>query len=664
MYLLEVSVPEATVKGDCTISFGSQTSIIEVPFRNKVTFKHPEPQKVKLHLTFSSLSHEVHRFEVPVRNFFVQGLLDEWFSIDADPMESPVRRRNFYEEEYLQASISTKGSSPDKKSVRRFRVVCTIKKQGEEEAADDCHKCLQFEKLLDAVQKENEQLKNARLKAGRRGASMSVEELDEARQNTVEYGKWAHELQVLRLQLKESQQKRLELQSLLAEASAQTRETAEDFTAKVQYLSNEVRAANAASRPEQATSEALALQAELTALKAELSSKKLGASNLSSLKGALERAKASMNFADEQVKRLTAESRAKTEEFRAVEVEWEKINSELTEERRGLRERLDQLVVKLRAKSDESEAYHIEICKLKARLAERELAAELATTQDQAAARHEERARDLEEQNEALLQTLRETEEEQKATLTQIKHQIVALERERKLLEAKAERTAESFRQHEAELTELRADNLKLKALAVVQERDVKGRSDREQLAEQLKVYEQASQNVKDELTQQVEVLTDELILQADKAEQAQRQLTELQAQSPREKERSRRSRYSASKNDPVDSALADYLNRYSDLPVEFKREEPGVYLFGTRKVIVRLEQGRIVVRVGGGYMTLEEFVEVYSPLEVQKLSESMELGRSSSVERIRAHLVSKLNEGWNPCIGVSRRRSPSPLRS
>jgi hypothetical protein len=662
MYLLEVSVPEATVKGDCTLSFGSQTSIIEVPFRNTVTFKHPEPQKVKLHFTFSSLSHEVHRFEVPVRNFFVQGLLDEWFSIDPDPNESPVRRRNFYEEEYLQASTSTKGSSPDRKSGRRFRVVCTVKKQEEEEGAD-CQKCLQFEKLLDALQKENEQLKSSRLKASRRGASISVEELDEARQNTMEYGKWAHELQVLRLQLKESQQKRLELQSLLAEASAQTRATAEDFTAKVQYLSDEVRAATSRGKAEQSTSESLALQAELTALKAELSSKKLGVYNFSSVKGALERAKASMGYADEQVKRLTAESRAKTEEFRAVEEEWEKINSELTEERRGLRERLDQLVVKLRAKSDESEAIHIENCRLKARLAERELTAELVATQDQVVTRHEARARDLEERNEALLQTLMETEEGHRATITQIKQQIAALERERKSLEAKAERTAESLRHNQTELTELRADNLKLKALAAVQERDVKGRSDREQLAEQLKVYEQVSQDVKDKLTQQVEVLTDELILQADKAEQALRQITELQAQSSKEEERSRRSRYKASKNDPVDSALADYINRYSDLPVEFKREEPGVYLFGTRKIIVRLEQGRVIVRVGGGYMTLEEFVEVYTPMEVQKLSQSMELGRSSSVERVRAHLVSKLNEGWNPCIGVSHRRSPSPLR-
>ena len=41
-----------------------------------------------------------------------------------------------------------------------------------------------------------------------------------------------------------------------------------------------------------------------------------------------------------------------------------------------------------------------------------------------------------------------------------------------------------------------------------------------------------------------------------------------------------------------------------------FMRESTGVYEFGTKKVEVKVTKGKILIRVGGGYMGIDEFLE------------------------------------------------------
>lgn len=43
-----------------------------------------------------------------------------------------------------------------------------------------------------------------------------------------------------------------------------------------------------------------------------------------------------------------------------------------------------------------------------------------------------------------------------------------------------------------------------------------------------------------------------------------------------------------------------------------FEREANGVYRHNKRRVFMKLEQETIVIRVGGGYLTLDEFVHKY----------------------------------------------------
>jgi len=41
-----------------------------------------------------------------------------------------------------------------------------------------------------------------------------------------------------------------------------------------------------------------------------------------------------------------------------------------------------------------------------------------------------------------------------------------------------------------------------------------------------------------------------------------------------------------------------------------FMRESTGVYEFGSKRVNVRIEQGKIKIRVGGGYLAIDEFLD------------------------------------------------------
>ena len=67
-----------------------------------------------------------------------------------------------------------------------------------------------------------------------------------------------------------------------------------------------------------------------------------------------------------------------------------------------------------------------------------------------------------------------------------------------------------------------------------------------------------------------------------------------------------------------------------------FMRESEGVYEFGSKRVNVRIEKGRIKIRVGGGYLSIDEFLDQNTPIELEKLERRDPLKRFS--ERILAN--------------------------
>ena len=50
------------------------------------------------------------------------------------------------------------------------------------------------------------------------------------------------------------------------------------------------------------------------------------------------------------------------------------------------------------------------------------------------------------------------------------------------------------------------------------------------------------------------------------------------------------------------------------------KKLSDGYYLFGTRKIFAKVLNGRLIIRVGGGYVVIEEFISQYAEKELQAM--------------------------------------------
>lgn len=100
---------------------------------------------------------------------------------------------------------------------------------------------------------------------------------------------------------------------------------------------------------------------------------------------------------------------------------------------------------------------------------------------------------------------------------------------------------------------------------------------------------------------------------------------------------------YKVTKGDLVDELLAKYIN-LTQCPVPIKRLGNGYYLFGTKKIFAKIMNGKLVIRVGGGFMIIEEFIATYAEQELNKMrkmqngedvaSSGMFSGRSGSARR------------------------------
>ena len=64
---------------------------------------------------------------------------------------------------------------------------------------------------------------------------------------------------------------------------------------------------------------------------------------------------------------------------------------------------------------------------------------------------------------------------------------------------------------------------------------------------------------------------------------------------------------------------------------VMFTRESEGVYKFGTKRIIIKIEQDKVIVRVGGGYLEFDEFLELYGAGEIEKVSKIRYIDTSKS---------------------------------
>ena len=89
-------------------------------------------------------------------------------------------------------------------------------------------------------------------------------------------------------------------------------------------------------------------------------------------------------------------------------------------------------------------------------------------------------------------------------------------------------------------------------------------------------------------------------------------------------------------RSDPIDCKVADFLNHHTDrakFRIMFKREigASGVYYFGTKKIQIAQHREALKVRVGGGYIDIDEFVDKYTQGEIDKLDRSSPVRKLAS---------------------------------
>ena len=103
---------------------------------------------------------------------------------------------------------------------------------------------------------------------------------------------------------------------------------------------------------------------------------------------------------------------------------------------------------------------------------------------------------------------------------------------------------------------------------------------------------------------------------------------------------------YIGHREDKIDKAVAKYINKKfpekGRMGIMFLRETEGVYQFGSRRVHVKVERGdQVLVRTGGGFMHIDEFVEQFTDSELEKIDRRNVLDRFTdkvNVQNIVAH--------------------------
>lgn len=65
---------------------------------------------------------------------------------------------------------------------------------------------------------------------------------------------------------------------------------------------------------------------------------------------------------------------------------------------------------------------------------------------------------------------------------------------------------------------------------------------------------------------------------------------------------------------------LSHYINQ-ANCPVPIRKIGNGFYLFGTKKIYAKILNGKLVIRVGGGFMIIEEFIATYAEAEMNKIN-------------------------------------------
>lgn len=124
---------------------------------------------------------------------------------------------------------------------------------------------------------------------------------------------------------------------------------------------------------------------------------------------------------------------------------------------------------------------------------------------------------------------------------------------------------------------------------------------------------------------------------------------------------------YIPAKGDMIDKKIAEYINNYPDrqkLKIMFMRESEGVYQFGTKRIGVKVAKDKIEIRVGGGFLSIDEFLDQYTPAELEKLERKDPIKRTAERLAVQKTLIGKEQRESSPIASNSSPRRNSTANS
>ena len=106
--------------------------------------------------------------------------------------------------------------------------------------------------------------------------------------------------------------------------------------------------------------------------------------------------------------------------------------------------------------------------------------------------------------------------------------------------------------------------------------------------------------------------------------------------------------KYEAVKGDEIDELFVQHLNK-ADIDLEIKRLGYGQYMFGTKKISVKMLNGKLLIRVGGGQgcMSVDDFIEQYGRREMFKMKgQELEVIFKLKDNLLNANVFNQTNSG------------------
>ena len=317
---------------------------------------------------------------------------------------------------------------------------------------------------------------------------------------------------------------------------------------------------------------------------------------------------------NESIKKERDEARVRTEEINKELKTTTEANEKLCKKIQGIKNRLtDQQEVKNQAKVSTA-AY----------LAESAKRDEINQKLDILTTELEKQGKDINSKQQELLKTKRISAKKiaEFEIIVESKEQEI-LEIRKKLLEVSTRKISqEQICCIRADLDQMMADLEKLKKVHeesrafMLRDMEAGGKILH---SESEKVYAQA---------QKLEYMIDTVDKQAEEIDGLKNSMSEVKKRNPP---------YVPAKDDLVDAALADYLNsREAPVPIKFVRQDGGNYLYGSKKIYIKIETGRLLVRVGGGFTSIDEFLSIYTPVELDKKESPTSSPRSSISKEVR----------------------------